>query len=239
MNIMKIDFCKYKKYLPIGLIVLVFLVFGGVYLVHASSMPEEDKTEEVITKEEIEIPEVTDDISLEKVLVDVKGAVVYPGVYSLSVGCSVQDAINMAGGLLEDANTKVINLSKRVFDEMVIIVYTNEQVDEYKKEPNVITEFVYIELPCECPDNMNDACIDMDTKTDDNTNENANNSKLISINTATKEQLMTLSGIGASKAEAIIKYREENGNFSNIEDIMNVSGIGESAFEKIKDNITI
>ena len=95
----------------------------------------------------------------EKVLVDVKGAVVNPGVYQLSVGCSVQDAIYMAGGLLDNSNTNTINLSKRVFDQMVIIVYTNEQINEYKKEPEVVTEFVYIETPCDCPDNMNDACI--------------------------------------------------------------------------------
>ena len=64
-------------------------------------------------------------------------------------------------------------------------------------------------------------------------------SKKISINTATKEELMKLSGIGESKANAIIKFREENGNFTKIEDIMNVSGIGESAFEKIKDDICL
>ena len=61
----------------------------------------------------------------------------------------------------------------------------------------------------------------------------------ISINTATKEELMKLDGIGESKAENIIKYREENGNFKTIEDIKNVSGIGDAAYEKIKDSITI
>ena len=234
MNFMSDCFCKYKKYLPMGIIVLLLLLFGGIYLVHASSMPEDVFDDDVIIKEEIETPVLNDDDIQEKVLVDVKGAVMAPGVYQLDVRCSVQDAINMAGGLLENANTKVINLSKRVFDEMVIIVYTNEEIEKYQKEPDVITEFVYIELPCECPDAMNDACIDTDKKTDSSTE-----SGLISINTATKDQLMTLTGIGASKAEAIINYREENGNFSDIKDIMNVSGIGESAFEKIKNNITI
>lgn len=234
MNFVNEYFFKYKKYLIIGAIVLVLLLFGGIYLVHASSMSENEIDDEVIIKEEVEVPILNADDIQEKVLVDVKGAVVSPGVYQLDDGCSVQDAINMAGGLLENANTKVINLSKRVFDEMVIIVYTNEDIEKYQKEPDVITEFVYIELPCECPDNMNDACIDTDKETND-----SSQSDLISINKATKEQLMTLTGIGASKAEAIIKYREENGNFSDIKDIMNVSGIGESAFEKIKNNITI
>ena len=140
----------------------------------------------------------------------------------------------MAGGLLENANTDVVNLSKRVFDEMVIIIYTNEEIDNYKAEPDVETEFIYIEIPCECPDSMNDACINKDSVLGDSTNQS-----LISINTATKDELMNLNGIGASKAEAIIRYREENGSFKTIEDIMNVSGIGELAFEKIKDSITV
>ena len=61
----------------------------------------------------------------------------------------------------------------------------------------------------------------------------------VSINTATLEELMTLDGIGQSKAEAIIKYREENGGFKSLEEIMNISGIGEKVYTKIKDNITL
>ena len=188
-----------------------------------------EKTEN-IEKEET-VPE-TIVLTEETVLIDIKGAVVNPGVYQLTVGSSVKDAINMAGGILENANTNVINLSKRLVDEMVIIVYTNEEVESYKKDPEVLTEFVYIEIPCECPDTMNDACIEK--KEENNVKEN-----LISINTATKEELMTLSGIGESKAEAIITYREKNDGFKAIEDIMNVSGIGETAFEKIKEQITV
>ena len=139
----------------------------------------------------------------------------------------------MAGGLLESANTNVINLSKRVVDEMVIIVYTNEEIENYQKDSEVITEFVYIEIPCECPDTMNDACI---TEKEEIKNEE---NELVSINTASKDELMTLSGIGESKANSIIEYREEHGIFEAIEDIMNVSGIGESAFEKIKNQITV
>lgn len=230
MNFEIIDWQKYKKHIIIGIILLVLVLFGGIYLVHASSVPEE-KEEIPIVKQESEVKQEPV-LSEEKVLVDVKGAVVSPGVYQLSVGCSVQDAIYMAGGLLDNSNTSTINLSKRVFDEMVIIVYTNEQINEYKKDPEVVTEYVYIEIPCECPDDMNNACIT--EKVEESTNSN-----LISINTATKEQLMSLSGIGESKANAIITYRDKNGSFKTIEDIMNVSGIGESAFEKIKNQITI
>lgn len=234
MRLENIEWSKYKKQIIIGVIILLLVLFGGIYFVHASSVPNE--VEEVEETENISNEVVTEEetnSNAEKVLVDVKGAVANPGVYQLSVGCSVQDAIYMAGGLLESANTKVINLSKRVVDEMVIIVYTNEEIEEYQKDSETVTEFVYVEMPCECPDAMNDACITENKETENKDDE------LISINTATKEELMTLPGVGESKANTIIAYREEHGSFKEIEDIMNVSGIGESAFEKIKDKITI
>lgn len=231
MKLENIEWQKYKKQLILGITIILLVLFGGIYLVHASSIPKEE--EEVKTIETGEITKKEIDSNEEKIIVDVKGAIVNPGVYQLSIGCSVQDAINMAGGLLENANTNVINLSKRLVDEMVIIVYTNEEIQAYQKETEIITEFVYIEIPCECPDTMNDACI---TEKEEIKNEE---SKLVSINTATKQELMALSGIGESKASTIIKYREEHGEFKTIEDIMNVSGIGEAAFEKIKDQITV
>lgn len=234
MKLENINWQQHKKQILISIIIVLFVLFGGIYLVHASSVPEESTKPEIIEKEitlDKETP--SNDINNEKVLVDVKGAVANPGVYQLSVGCSVQDAISMAGGLLENANTKVINLSKRVFDEMVIIIYTNEEIEAYQKAEEIITEFVYVEIPCECPDAMNDACI-----IENEEQKNEENS-LVCINTASKEELMTLSGIGESKANTIIAYRKEHGEFKEIEDIMNVSGIGESAFEKIKNQITV
>lgn len=134
----------------------------------------------------------------------------------------VIDVIEIAGGLIEGADTSMINLAKIVSDEMTIIIYSNEEVlEKYKEEICV----------CDCPEITNDACID---------NENVStDTELVNINTASKEELMTITGIGESKADTIIKYREENGNFKSIEDIKNVSGIGESLFEKIKDYITV
>ena len=63
--------------------------------------------------------------------------------------------------------------------------------------------------------------------------------KKVNINTASMEELMTLTGIGEAKAESIIRYREENGGFQSIEDLMEIGGIKEGVFEKIKDDITI
>ena len=96
----------------------------------------------------------------------------------------------------------------------------------------------------ECPDNFNDSCINKTNDSNKKTNQTSKEydketKELISINKASKEELMSISGLGESKAEAIIKYREENGEFKTIEDIKNVSGIGDSLYEKIKERITV
>lgn len=112
---------------------------------------------------------------------------------------------------------------------MVIIIYSNNEVKEFKKTKELESQ---VQQNCVQPNEnalKNDACI----------TEKANNSSKISINTATEEQLQTLPGIGESKAKDIINYRTENGPFTSIEDIKNVSGIGESLFAKIKDYITL
>ena len=143
------------------------------------------------------------------------------------------DVINLAGGLKENADTSIINLSKKVEDEMFIFIYTFEELQKYKEEKILISD---IKKEIE-----NDSIIDENNNALQQeiiTNENVEN-KLININTATKEEFLTINGIGDAKAESIIKYREENGNFKTIDDIKNVSGIGDSLFESIKEYITV
>lgn len=168
-----------------------------------------------------------------KVMVDIKGAVKNPGLKVLDVGSTVSDLITLSGGLLDNADTSLINLSKKLADEMVIIVYTTDEVQELKKGD---TSIKVIDKECICPKVTNDACINHDTFV----NEEQNNqiSGQININTATKEELMTLTGIGETKANAIIAYRNVS-PFKTIEEITNVNGIGASTYEKIKNNITI
>lgn len=211
-----------------------------------AKIEEIDKVEKMENKQE-ELQEV------EKSKVDIKGFVENPGVYEVENNFRVIDVINKAGGLKDGANTEYLNLSKKVTDEMIIIIYSDDELEKFKETEK---EVIYIEYECVCPDNINDACIDKsDTvntnsiKNDlDGTTENTSDTEvtiensadsLISINTATLEELMTLSGIGESKAQAIISYREENGAFESLEEIMNVSGIGEAAYSKIKDNIKL
>lgn len=164
--------------------------------------------------------------------VDIKGQVNNPGIYSLKEGSRVIDVIEASGGLTENANTTVINLSKKIEDEMVIIIYSNDQVNDFSKTKEIEKQVIENCIKKDENSLQNDACIKQ-------TNEETNiDNKIININTATQEQLMTLSGIGESKAKDIISYRTQN-QFTSIEDIKNVPGIGESLFAKIKENITV
>lgn len=239
-RLIEIFFQRYKFYSCILVILILFILSYLIYVnrdnkVRASDSNIDSTFNEVINLVEEETSKI--DV-VGKIKVDVKGSVVTPGVYELDSGSRVIDAINLAGGVADDANTNSLNLSKILKDENVIIVSSINDQDE--KE--VVIEYIIEE--CECPE-FNDACITdnnmVNYQTDSNTSESDNStvSSIISINSATSEQLQTLSGIGESKALAIIKYREENGNFKSVEEIMNVSGIGEALFEKIKDYITV
>jgi len=184
---------------------------------------------ENIIKEEKEEIEVFD----EKIKIDIKGQVINPGVYELNKGSRVIDAVNVAGGLTDIANTSLINLSKYLEDQMVIIIYSDEEVlNSNVKE--IETVFKVIEKECVCPNIKNDSCINTELDNE----QNDENNVLININTGTLEELMSIPNLGEVKAQSIIEYRTEN-RFNSIEDIMNVSGIGEKLFEKIKTYITI
>ena len=162
--------------------------------------------------------------------VDVKGAVKEPKVYILEDDATVEDAIKMAGGLVGNGVTSNINLSKRLKDEMVIYVFTKEEIEKEKTDNQIVCE-----VPkCEC-ETIN---VSAETSIKQNNN-SSNNNDLVSINDASLEDLMTLDGIGNSKAMAIIEYRNANGPFKTIEEIKNVSGIGDSLYEKIKTKIKV
>ena len=217
---------KYKYVITIFLFMLIifYIVFVKVNL----KSKEKNLVDNQVVINEVEKVEV--DLKDALVYVDIKGAVKKPGVYKINSDKKIIDVITMAGGLMENANTDNINLSKKVTDEMVIIIYTDEEV----KNSNIVdTVIKVIDKECVCPNIQNDGCINTEIN-DSITNVN----KTININTATLEELMSINGLGEAKAKAIIKYREENGYFKIIDDLLNVSGIGEALFEKIKEYIT-
>ena len=225
---------QYKYYILCTFLLLIIIVFISLKSNNKIEKVEaikEVKTEKIVEEKKEEMKEE----KIKYLKVDVKGEVKNPGVYELEEGKRVIDSINKAGGLTKNADTNYINLSKKIKDEMIIIVYSKEEIANLKDKENII---VYVEKECECPSIKNDACV-YDSKEESIDSNNLEKNDKININTATIEQLQTLSGIGEAKAKSIIEYREENGNFKNIEEIMNVSGIGESAYSKIKDNITV
>jgi len=224
---------EYKKQIIFtGIIIMTILIaFISFYLIE-----NRYKKNEIVAEVQEKRSNIEDDSFTIKV--DIKGLIKNPGVYELKENSRVIDAIEASGGLLENASTRYINLSKILKDENVIIINSKEEIESIIKKKDTICETI------------NDACLDKDdeisntvniekpTNTED-TNQNTELNTLVNINTASLETLMTLNGVGESKAKSIIDYRNKSGSFKNIEDIKNVTGIGESIYEKIKAHITV
>ena len=149
--------------------------------------------------------------------VHICGAVNIPGVYELPYGSRVFDAVEAADGLCEDASDSSVNMALLLEDGWKIVIPT---IDEINLSENTN------------PANTGGIYTDTNSKEKDNT-------KLVNINTATKEELCSLPGIGDSRAESIVAYREKNNGFSSIEDIMKVEGIKDGMFSKMKDKICV
>ncbi len=222
---------RYRKQITIGVSIAILMISITAIILYnyPKNTLAKEKKEKIITKKQVKESKGTKEEILYQV--DIKGQVQNPGIYKLKKDSRVYEVIEQAGGLTNDANTTVINLSKKISDEMVIIIYSNEEVKNFentkKLEEQVINQ-------CQQKDEnalKNDACITQEQPTSIQTK--------ISLNEATTEELMSLPGIGEKKANDIIEYRNKNGKYKSIEEIMNVSGIGESVFEKIKDYITV
>lgn len=150
----------------------------------------------------------------ETIFVYVCGCVVNPAVYEVNVDARVYEAIELAGGFSEEAAEAALNLAENMVDgQKIYVPSTKEQISSGGQE--AAEGLPSAEQP------------------------NAKESGLVNLNTATKDQLMTLKGIGEAKADSILSYREDHGAFSAIEDIMKIEGIKEGVFNKIKDDITV
>lgn len=168
-----------------------------------------------------------------KIVIYIIGEVKQEGVYELDENSRISDAIEKAGGTKENADLSQINLAYKIEDGMrIYIPKKGELVQDKEKIEDKTQEIV------------TGKSTDITNTTSVNTNLSTNKKiktdiEKINLNKATQTELETLPGIGPSTAEKIIEYRKENGNFKNIEDIMNVNGIGESKYNKIKDLISV
>lgn len=150
----------------------------------------------------------------EKIFVFVCGAVNNPGVYSFDSGSRVFEAIRKAGGFSEEADENYLNQARVLTDGEQLRVFTRDETSKLSAE-------------------------DISSKPAEGSYTEAVSGDLVNINTADKKTLETLNGIGSARADAIIEYREKNGPFDSIEEIKNVSGIKDSVFNSLKDNITV
>ncbi|GFP77247.1 ComEA family DNA-binding protein [Clostridium fungisolvens] len=149
-----------------------------------------------------------------KVIVEIKGEVKKPDVYYLDEGSIVKDLIQQAGGLTEKADITAVNQAKKLVNNECIIINNKDQINA-----NVVNKSVNKEVSVSAVADGADS--------------------VININTASKDELDKIPGIGAVTAEKIIEYREKNNGFKNIEDIKKVDRIGDKMFEKIKDKISV
>ncbi len=217
-----------KKIIFVVSLLTVFILICYYFFIYQNDDTSILNNNESISQNSVD----EDDLTFENIYVDIKGYVVHPGVYSfkISENARVNDLITKAGGLTKDADTSTINLSKKLEDEMTIIIYSKNEITNYLKAQDDLKKKLEI-----CESKLkNNACIKIQEK--DVVNEKKD--QKININEASLDELLTLSGIGEAKAKAIIEYREKN-KFTNIEEIKNVEGIGENLFISIRENITV
>lgn len=211
---------KLKKEQKIKIAITLFVIIIAIFYYIYSQNQKEILFEE--SKQENEVQEKTEETENKKIIVHVSGAVKNEGIVELEEGARVANAIEKAGGVRDDAYTKDINYALKLEDGMKIYVPTIEESKQEKEEVNINSE------------SSNYIISSNNTKT----NENSNGQK-VNINNADESELDELPGVGPSTAQKIIQYRKENGEFKSIDELKNVSGIGEAKFQKIKDLICV
>ena len=201
---------KQKKIIVIILVIIALITYYYFYT--------KNNTEE-INNEELEIGdnEIIQEESKEKIIIHITGAVNKEGIVELEENARLADAIEKAGGTKENADISSINLATILEDGMKIHIPTIEETKSM---------------------NQNNTSLQTNIQTEEIAT-NTKKQEKININTADEKQLDTLPGIGPSTASKIIEYRKEKGKFKSIEEIKEVSGIGDAKFEKIKNLIKV
>ena len=197
--------------------VAVAFVAGGIYFFSQQGEDPAD-TEDIfsVTAKEAEMEQSVNESAAEPeiIKVDVKGAVKSPGIFTAQAGDRVIDLISSAGSFTEKADTDKVNFAQIIEDQMVIYV------------PEIGEE-----------DKGNLENIQVGTSGDAVTK--GTSGGLVNLNTATQEDLETLTGIGPSKANAILEYRETVGKFKEVDELKQVTGIGDKTFERLRDSISV
>lgn len=206
----------------VSTVVLIFCIVSGFLLSNLlfHREPEEIAAKEILSpfssSEENQLPEgntVEEDARPKVMYTDIKGSVKEPGIYSFSSEERVYDVLKRAGGLLEEADSDRINFSAKIEDQQVLCI------PAVGEEP---------------PEHLNQSASPEGKQSTADTEPSK-----ININTASPSELQQIPGIGSVKAQEIIRFREENGSFQKVEDLQEISGIGEKTVEKLKNFVTI
>jgi len=204
-----------KKRLLLGSgasIVILITLLVGIYLM-VNKEPRVDTTmwEETSLTTTAEVAtDATKERAETMIYVDIKGAVKVPGIYQLKNQQRIWDALALAGGVSEEADTAQVNYAQKVKDQMII--YVPKKGEPVPQSLETLQE----SAPAQ-----------------------QNQEEKINLNTATEAELQTISGIGAKKAQEIIRFRDEQGPFKTVEELKNVPGIGEKTVERLKDMLTV
>lgn len=208
-------------------LVAVMIALGGVYYFYnngsdpslnssineaGNKLQSDAKATTGNKKQQTEANQQNQEKQQEKIMIDVKGQIKNPGVYQSSQGERVMDVINRAGGLTDKADESQINFAEHVQDEMVIYIPVKGEAGPGASVGSVSS------LAGGSP---------------------SNKQAKIDLNKADANELQNIPGIGPAKAASIIEYREKSGPFKTIEDLKNISGIGDKTFEKLKDLIVV
>jgi competence protein ComEA len=218
----------------------------------AKSAASEDASAAAENGQQSETQEETSDSAAEQqeICVHVCGAVKNPGVYVLPAGSRVYEAVQAAGGFTEEAHTSYVNQAQKLPDGVQLVIPAVEQVEEMQQaetqgqtdagaaeENTVESSFVAMGIGIIGAESAGTA------ETVTGAAAVASSSSVgdgkININTASESELCSIPGIGTTRAAAILAYRQEHGSFQSIEDIMNVSGIKQGTYDKIKDSIKV
>ena len=204
-----------KKWLLLGsgvFMVILITLLVGIYLM-VNKEPRVDTTmwEDTSLTTTTEVAtDATKERAETMIYVDIKGAVKVPGIYQLKNQQRIWDALALAGGVSEEADTTQVNYAQKVKDQMIIYVP--------KKGEAVAQSLETLQESAPAQQNQEEK---------------------INLNTATEAELQTISGIGAKKAQEIIRFRDEQGPFKTVEELKNVPGIGEKTVERLKDMLTV
>lgn len=216
----KIRFGECNKKALLGAIGILVLIAASALFIAFGPKANDAEADEASEPEIVEAGDAENqsEEATSNIFVHVAGCVAAPGVYALKQGARVSEAIELAGGFTPEAASEAVNLARVLEDaEQIVIPEKTEAVADAS-------------ISSESASAAEDASPNGAT---------AGATSKVNINTASSSELQTINGIGASKAQKIISYRETNGRFKSVEDLLNVSGIGEKTLESIRDSICV